>query len=458
MDYARHIGTPLTPNATKVLLLGGGELGKGLATAFQKLGLEVHVVDRYEGAPAAQIAQYSYLADVTDAQAIGKLAERIQPHFVVPEVEMVAVEALAALESLTDAVVVPTARACELTQDRASMRAVSESLGLPTTAYRFASSPQQLREAVEELGVPCLVKPDIAKSGKGHVLVKDLEDVDEAWATVNRNAPDEGHQVVVERFVNFDSEITLLAVRSIDPSTGKLATWFSEPIGHRHERGDLEECWQPMDISQRALENARSMAARISNELGGRGVYGVSMFVAGDDVYFSSVSPRPCDTALVTTYTQRFSEFDLHARAILGYPIDVTLVTPGAATIIHADRDSEEVSYSGVGEAMAVAETDVQLFGKPGAYPRRRMGFVAATAETVAEARDRATIAARRLTVGPAADAGSGGLPDLDYVDEVDTPVVAVDPQLAAGVDDEPAPADARDARSARGPSAGDRR
>lgn len=444
-DIAGHIGTPLTGNATKVLLLGAGELGKQLVIAFQNLGLEVHAVDRYAGAPAQQLAHFSYIADITDEAKVLEIAQRIRPDYIVPEVEVVAVEALSRLESETPAVVVPSARACELTQSRQTIREAAENIGLPVTAYRFASSAEELAEAVHELGMPCIVKPDVATSGKGHMLVKDEEDLKDAWNLVRRVSSDE-KRVIAERFVDFDYEVTLLAVRSIDPATGKLCTWFSEPIGHRHERGDLIESWQPLAMSEIALENARSVAARISNELGGRGVYGVELFVAGEDVYFSSVSPRPSDTAMLTGYTQRFSEFELHARAILGYPIDVTLTSPGASVVLHADAATDDVAYSGVAEAMAFEETDVCLFGKPGAYAGRRMGMVATTAEDVETARDRAALAAAKISISQtpnahvvanaqAVDPVANDAADIDFV-EVAEPVVEVDPVLNRSADD----------------------
>lgn len=443
-DIAGHIGTPLTGNATKVLLLGAGELGKQLVIAFQNLGLEVHAVDRYAGAPAQQLAHFSYIADIRDPHKVWELTERIKPDYVVPEVETVAVEALKRIEEF-GTTVVPTARACELTQCRESVREVAESIGLPVTAYRFAESAEQLKEAVGELGLPCIVKPDITTSGKGHVLLKEEEDVEEAWAMV-RHVSSDNKRVVVERFVDFDYEVTLLAVRSIDPATGKMATWFSEPIGHRHENGDLVESWQPMAMSEDALANARSVAARISNELGGRGVYGVELFVAGDEVYFSSVSPRPLDTAMLTGYTQRFSEFELHVRAILGFPIDVTMVSPGAAVILHADAELDDVSFTGLDTALSYEETDVRLFGKPWAYAGRRMGMVATTAEDVETARDRAALAAGKITVGPNADRTVHGdsqpveptanaASDIELI-EVPEPVVDVDPKLIRSTDD----------------------
>lgn len=428
MDYTNHIGTPLTPNATRILLLGAGELGRGLAFSFQKLGLEVHAVDRYPNAPASQVAHFHYVADIRDADAVLDLCEKIQPHFVAPEVETVAVDALSRIEEGTDIAVVPSARACELTQDRETIRDVAcNELGLPTTAFRFANSEEELYEAVAELGLPCIVKPDVATSGKGHMLVRDREEIAEAWERVHRVGT-EDRQVIAERVVDFDYEVTLLAVRSIDPATEKLATWFSQPIGHRHENGNFVESWQPMHMTEGALENARSVAARISNALGGRGVYGVELFVAGDDVYFSSVSPRPSDTAMLTEHTQRYSEFDLHARAILGYPIDVTMTSPGASVVLTAEQTLTDVSYAGVGHAMGLSETDVRLFGKPDAYPGRRMGLVTSTAESVDEARDRAALAARKVTIGetPTPDEeAEAGAREFHY-EKVDGDIVTV--------------------------------
>ena len=395
-----YIGSPLTSNAVRVLMLGGGELAKGLVGAFQNLGLEVHVVDRYEGSPAQQVAHFSYTADIDDEKAVLDLVAHIKPAYVVPEIEGVADEALQALHDDSAVTVVPTARACELTSDRKKLREVAESLGLPTTAYKVVETFDALKEAVNELGLPCIIKPDVATSGRGHVLVKDEDQLKDAWDNVRRGK--KNSWVVAERFVDFDYEVIIMAVRSIDPETGKLATWFSEPIGYEHARGNLVDCWQPKTMSQRAFENARSVAARISNELGGRGIFAVELFVAGDDIYFSSVTPRPSDKAMLTEATQRFSQYELHARAILGLPIDITLVSPGASSLLHATEEIDEVTYSGVEEALQVAETDVRLFGKPSAYPGRRMGFIMATADDVSEARDRAAIAASKITISAA--------------------------------------------------------
>ncbi len=401
------IGTPLTPNATRVLLLGAGEIGRELAISFQRLGLEIHAVDKRNGAPGHQVAQYSYVADVTDAEAVLDLAKRIDPHYVIPEVEIVAVEALREIEEASSAVVVPGARACELTMEREAIRrTASEQLGLPTTAYDFASSPEELKTILDEMGYPSIVKPAVTSNGRGHMVVRYGDDINEAWETASSEAHFDG-RVIVERFVDFDFEVTLLAVRSIDPATGQMATWFAEPIGHDHRDGGLIDSWQPLQLSQVALENARSVAARISNELGGRGVYGVELFIAGDDVYFSSVSPRPTDTGMVTMATQRYSQFDLHARAILGLPIDVTLTSPGAARMLRSEVDAENLSYGGLEEAFAHPETSVVLFGKAGSYPGRRMGVVLSTADNTDAAHLAAREAGMQITI-ESDDAGAG--------------------------------------------------
>lgn len=394
------IGTPMSGNATTVLLLGSGELGRELTMSFQRLGLEVHAVDRYADAPAHQVAQYQYVADISDADQVRSLIRRVRPDFIVPEIESVAVDVLAEIEASANCAVVPCARACELTARREGIRTVAaEELGLPTTAYSFSTSFEEFQAAIDELGLPCIVKSAVYTSSKRHVIVEKPDDIEQAWQQVFRPSPDGDDALVVERVVNFDFEATILAVRSIDPATGELATWFCEPIGHRHVNGVLAESWQPVAMSEVARDNARSVAARITNALGGLGVFGVELFVSGDDVYFSSVSPRPHDTGMVTLGTQRFSQFDLHARAILGLPVDVTLTSPGAAAYLTADRSSRNVVYSGFSQALAVAETDVRLYGKPTAYPGRLMGVVLTTSETVEGARHGAGDAASRITV-----------------------------------------------------------
>lgn len=394
------IGTPFTGGATRVLLLGSGELGKEVAIAFQRLGVEVHAADRYAHAPAHQVAHRWYELDMTDGEAVRRLVAEARPHFIVPEIEALATDALVELEAEGDVTVIPTARAAQLTMNREGIRRLAaEEVGLPTSTYRFASSREEFEAAVADIGFPCVVKPVMSSSGKGQSMVRTPDDVGAAWDYAMSGGRVSSGRVIVEGFVDFDYEITLLTVRSIDPSTGEPATWFCEPIGHRQIDGDYVESWQPMPMSQIALDNARSVAARITNALGGRGIFGVELFVSGDDVWFSEVSPRPHDTGLVTMGTQRFSEFELHARAILGLPVDVTLVSPGASAVVYGGVEGAAPTYAGLAEAMAVPETDVRVFGKPEAHARRRMGVAVATAEDVDTARDRARTAAGHVTV-----------------------------------------------------------
>ena len=336
MYTPESVGTPLSDNATTVLLLGSGELGREVTFALQRLGVEVHAADRYEGAPAHHTANYAHVLDMTDGEQVRELVERVRPDFVVPEIESLATKELERIEEEGLATVVPTARAARLTMDREGIRDLAyHELGLPTSAYAYASSYDELYQGAEEVGYPCVVKPIMSSSGKGQSYVANADELSGAWEYAMSGARVSNQRVIVEQFIPFDYEITLLTIRSIDPETDRDATWFCEPIGHRQDRGDYVESWQPAAMSETALDNARSVAARITNELGGRGVFGVELFVKGDDVYFSEVSPRPHDTGMVTMATQRFSEFDLHARAILGLPIDSTLVSPGASAVIY---------------------------------------------------------------------------------------------------------------------------
>lgn len=398
-----EIGTPYTDTALRVLLLGSGELGKEVAISFQRLGVEVHAADRYEHAPAHQVAHYWYQLDMTDAQAVKDLVGKVRPHFVVPEIEALATDALVELEEQGVTTVVPTAKAAQLTMNREGIRRLAaEEVGLPTSKYQFASDYDEFRAAVQTVGMPCVVKPVMSSSGKGQSTIRSEADIDRAWEYAASGARVASGRVIVEGFVNFDYEITMLTVRSINPETGAGATWFCEPIGHRQVGGDYVESWQPMPMSEVALDNARSVAARITNALGGRGIFGVELFVRGDDVWFSEVSPRPHDTGMVTMATQRFSEFDLHVRAILGLPIDTTLISPGASAVVYGgplEAGEGAPRISGVAEAMAIDETDVRLFGKPDCGSQRRMGVCLSTAESVDDARDHAADAASRIRV-----------------------------------------------------------
>nr|WP_253647965.1 formate-dependent phosphoribosylglycinamide formyltransferase [Williamsia deligens] len=400
------------------MLLGAGELGKEVVIAFQRLGVEVIAVDRYHNAPGHQVAHHGFVMDMTDPDALLALIVDQRPHYVVPEIEAIATSALEEAERRGITEVIPTARATALTMNREGIRRLAdEQLGLPTSAYAFADSVEQLTEATRRVGFPCLVKPVMSSSGKGQSTLRGPEDIQTAWDTAVSGARVAGGRVIVEGFVDFDYEITLLTVRAVDPSTGRLTTHFCAPIGHRQERGDYVESWQPQAMSPVAHGAAMSIAARIATALGdgglgGRGVFGVEMFVKGEDVYFSEVSPRPHDTGLVTLGTQRLSEFEMHARAILGLPVDVTLASPGASAVIYGGLDEPAIAFENVAAALAVPETDIRLFGKPESYTRRRMGVVVATADDVVEARRRARDAAAAVRpVSTAPDRGPLGGP-----------------------------------------------
>ncbi|MGJ4050616.1 formate-dependent phosphoribosylglycinamide formyltransferase [Corynebacterium macclintockiae] len=404
------IGTPLTPTALKILLLGASELGRELAIALQRLGVEVHAADRYVGAPAHHVANKAHVLDIYDGESIRRLVQEVRPHFIVPDVESLPADVMQEIEAAGVASVVPTALANRLTMNREGIRTFAhDKLGLPNSAFRFASTPEEMTRAAEEIGYPCVVKPVMGSSGAGQSYVGGADELEAAWNEAMKNSRFNVQRVMVEQYIPFDYEVTILAVRSIDPATGREATWFCEPIGHRQDRGDYVESWQPAHMSEDALDTARSIAARIATALGGRGVFGVELFVKGDDVYFSEVSPRPHDTGMVTLGTQRFSEFDLHARAILGLPIDTTLISPGASAVIRCeDRADGDIEYVGVNKAMAVEETNVYLFGKPRALTRRRMGVTVATAEDINQARQRAEEAAGYIKVRPAVFAEDG--------------------------------------------------
>lgn len=404
------IGTPLTPSSLKVLLLGASELGRELAVALQRLGVEVHAADRYAGAPAHHVANKAHVMDIYDGESIRQLVREVAPQFIVPDVEFIPADVLQEIEAEGVASVVPTALANRLTMNREGIRTFAhDKLGLPNSAFRFASTADELARAAEEIGYPCVVKPVMGHSGAGQSYVGGVDELEAAWNEAIKNSRTNVQRVMVEQYIPFDYEVTILAVRSIDPATGREATWFCEPIGHRQDRGDYVESWQPAYMSEDALDTARSIAARIATALGGRGVFGVELFVKGNDVYFSEVSPRPHDTGMVTLGTQRFSEFDLHARAILGLPIDTTLISPGASAVIRcAERYDGDIEYMGVEKAMAVEETNVYLFGKPRALTRRRMGVAVTTAESIDEARQRAEEAAGYVTVRPTLFAEQG--------------------------------------------------
>jgi phosphoribosylglycinamide formyltransferase 2 len=391
-----RLGTPLSPTAVKVMLLGSGELGKEVAIELQRLGCEVIAVDRYPNAPAMQVAHRSHVIAMTDAAALRALVEAERPHLIVPEIEAIATDELAAIEAAGLSVVIPTARAAQLTMNREGIRRLAaEELGLPTSAYAFASTEAELAAGAAKVGFPCFVKPVMSSSGKGQSYVENPDQIGAAWRYALESGRVAEARVIVEGRVDFDFEITQLTVRSLQ--AGEVRTSFCEPIGHRQVKGDYVESWQPQAMSPAALAAARDMAAKVTEALGGQGLFGVELFVKGDEVWFSEVSPRPHDTGLVTLATQYQSEFAIHARAILGLPVDVSLREPGASAVIYGGLEARGIAFKGVAEALAVPGADLRLFGKPESFERRRMGVALARGGDVAEARARAAEAAGKV-------------------------------------------------------------
>jgi phosphoribosylglycinamide formyltransferase 2 len=389
------IGTPLSPTATRVMLLGSGELGKEVIIALQRLGIEVIAVDRYPNAPGHQVAHRAHVIDMTDGAALRRLVEQERPHLIVPEIEAIATEMLAEIERDGLAEVIPTARAAQLTMNREGIRRLAaETLELPTSTYSFADTLNQLKMAIDGvIGYPCLVKPVMSSSGKGQSFIEGPDEVAAAWEYAMSAGRVKGGRVIVESFIDFDFEITLLTVRAFDEN-GVVQTWFCDPIGHVQVKGDYVESWQPQGMNPAALHKAQQIAKAVTDNLGGRGIFGVELFVKGDQVWFSEVSPRPHDTGMVTMITQHQSEFALHARAILGLPVDTRLRSPGASAVIYGGMDKVAIAFEGVEQALRVPESEVRLFGKPESFERRRMGVALASASNVSEARSRAKRAA----------------------------------------------------------------
>jgi phosphoribosylglycinamide formyltransferase 2 len=367
---------------------------------LQRLGVEVVAVDRYANAPGHQVAHRAHVIAMTDPVALRRLIEQERPHLVVPEIEAIATDALVDVERDGLAQVIPTARAVRLTMNREGIRRfAAEDLGLPTSPYRFADSLESLEEAIEStpgIGYPCVVKPVMSSSGKGQSVVRSRAEVASAWQYAESAGRVRGSRVIVEGFIDFDYEITLLTVRAND-ADGNVQTHFCAPIGHLQVNGDYVESWQPQPMSEAAMANARDIALRVTTELGGRGIFGVELFIKGDYVWFSEVSPRPHDTGMVTMATQVQSEFELHARAILGLPVDTRLRNPGASAVIYGGIEGKGIRYDGLAHALAVPESDLRLFGKPEAYKKRRMGVALAAGADITEARERAQECARRV-------------------------------------------------------------
>jgi len=389
-----RIGTPLSPSATKVMLLGAGELGKEVIIALQRLGVEVIAVDRYAHAPGHHVAHRFHVIDMTDPKALRAVVEAERPHLVVPEIEAIATDELARIEADGLARVIPTARATQLTMNREGIRRlVAEELRLPTSRYAFAESVEEVRRAAQELRFPCVLKPVMSSSGKGQSVLKGPDDVEKAWEYAMSAGRVKRARVIVEEWIPFDYEITLLTVRARD-ERGQSATYFCEPVGHVQVNGDYVESWQPQPMTGRALTRAREVAKRVTDNLGGSGIFGVELFVQGDRVWFSEVSPRPHDTGMVTMITQDQSEFELHARAILGLPVSTELRTPGASAVIYGGMNAKGIAYEGLEEALRLPHVDVRLFGKPEAFPKRRMGVALAYGRDFGEARQRAKLCA----------------------------------------------------------------
>ncbi|UCM43291.1 formate-dependent phosphoribosylglycinamide formyltransferase [Aeromonas dhakensis] len=388
-------GTATRPGATRALLLGSGELGKEVAIELQRFGIEVIAADRYADAPAMQVAHRAHVLDMLDGAALRALVNEVKPDLIIPELEAIATDTLAALEQ-EGVKVVPNARATQLTMNREGIRRLAaETLGLPTSPYRFAQSKEEFVAAVETIGLPCVVKPVMSSSGKGQSVLRDLAKLDESWTHAQEGGRAGRGKVIVEGFVPFEYEITLLTVRAVD------GIHFCQPIGHRQEDGDYRESWQPQAMSELALARSKAVAAKVVEALGGYGLFGVELFIRGDEVWFSEVSPRPHDTGMVTLISQDLSEFALHVRAILGLPIGtITQYGPSASAVVLREGHSQDIRYQGIGEALAlVPGAQLRLFGKPEIAGRRRLGVALARAEDCPTAVEQAKAVAARVDV-----------------------------------------------------------
>jgi phosphoribosylglycinamide formyltransferase 2 len=401
------IGTPLSDTALRVMLLGSGELGKEVIIALQRLGVEVIAVDRYDNAPGQQVAHRAHTIDMTDGAALRALIEQEKPHFIVPEIEAIATDMLAEIEADGLTQVIPTARATQLTMNREGIRRLAaEKLNIATSRYAFADSHDELQTAIDNgVGYPCIVKPVMSSSGKGQSTLHSPDDVAAAWDHAINSGRVSQTRVIVEEMVRFDFEITQLTVRALN-AQGEIQTYFCDPIGHLQQQGDYVESWQPQIMSEIALARSRQIAKEVTDNLGGRGLFGVELFIKGDEVWFSEVSPRPHDTGMVTMVTQAQNEFELHARAILGLPVDTRLREPGASAVIYGGHEQAGIAFEGIAEALRVQQTELRLFGKPEAFVRRRMGVALAyggggTHNSANDARQRAKQAASLIKPVP---------------------------------------------------------
>jgi len=393
-----RIGTPLSPSATRVMLLGCGELGKEVIIALQRLGVEVVGVDRYENAPGQQVAHRSYSIDMTDRKALRALIVKEKPDLIVPEIEAIATDELVQIEAEGLAKVIPVARATQLTMNREGIRRLAaEELKLSTSKYAFVDTLEELQTAIDnDIGYPCIVKPVMSSSGKGQSTINSIEEINTAWNYTQEGGRVTQGRIIVEEMIAFDYEITLLTVRSLDEQEN-IITSYCEPIGHIQEKGDYVESWQPQIMSEVALQKAKDIALQVTRSLGGCGLFGVELFIKDDQVWFSEVSPRPHDTGMVTMITQMQNEFELHARAILGLPVTTALRNPGASAVIYGGTDKKGIAFDNIEQAMAVPNTDIRLFGKPESFIRRRMGVALAYGDNTENCRERAKLAASKI-------------------------------------------------------------
>ena len=385
-----QFSSPLKTNSTKVMLLGSGELGKEVIISLQRLGMEVIAVDRYENAPGHQVAHRAYTIDMTDADALEQLIQKEKPALVVPEIEAINTKLLEKLEADNVTTVIPNVRAVQLTMNREGIRKLAaEELKIPTSPYAFARSSDELKEAVNKVGLPCFIKPTMSSSGKGQSRIESIDEVERAWDYAATSGRVNEGVVIAEGQIDFDYEITLLTVRSLSPD-GNIITSFCEPIGHRQEDGDYVESWQPQPMHEQALIRSKEIAEKVTSALGGLGLFGVELFIKDDQVWFSEVSPRPHDTGMVTMITQKQSEFELHAKAILGLPVDTSLSNPGASAVIYGGHDCEAIQFQNIPQALAEQGVDIRFFGKPQSFKKRRMGVILAHAEDIQHARNKA--------------------------------------------------------------------
>jgi len=392
------LSTPLSNESTRIMLLGSGELGKEVVISLQRIGVEVIAVDRYENAPAHQVAHRSYAIDMTNKDQLTEIIDKEKPHFIVPEIEAINTGYLEEVEK-SGVVVVPSVKAVQLTMNREGIRKLAaEELDLPTSPYGFARNLNELLDLAKKIGYPCFIKPTMSSSGKGQSKVSSEEELESAWNyAASAGRVDQG-VVIIEGMIDFDYEITLLTVRAKNEK-GDIETHFCEPIGHRQENGDYIESWQPQPMTSKALKNAKHIAKKVTDALGGLGLFGVELFIKGDDVWFSEVSPRPHDTGMVTMATQRQSEFELHAKAILGLPVSTQLNNPGASAVIYGNYDCPSIAINNIDKALSIDGVDIRIFGKPQSFKRRRMGVIIASGNDHEDARKKASSALKNITI-----------------------------------------------------------